>query len=83
LREPVTAELVMYGMLRVVTDAYGGQLARVANPVYRKVLLLTFAPVLTSVPENGLIRSRYVVNGTLNFDGLVDSFKAFVEEHGG
>jgi hypothetical protein len=55
----------------------------VANPVYRKVLLLTFAPVLTSVPENGLIRSRYVVNGTLNFDGLVDSFKAFVEEHGG
>jgi len=82
MREAATMELLMYGVLRVVEDEYGHKLVRIANPIYRKILLLTFAPVLEQPPPNGLIRHLYLVNDTLNFDGLLDSFKSFMEEHG-
>jgi hypothetical protein len=34
------------------------------------------------VPVNGVALNRYLVDGFLNFDGLLDHFKAFMTEHG-
>jgi hypothetical protein len=78
----VTQELIMYGVLRVEEDESRLRYARVSNPIYRKMLLLHFAPPRGELPINGAIVSRYVVNGILDFDSLLDSFKAFMEEHG-
>ena len=82
-REEVTSELLMFGVLRVIEDQHGFQEARIANPIYQKVLLLTFAPNIDEVYQpNGTIRYRYLVDGILDFAGLLDSFKAFMTEHG-
>ncbi|MBI4769191.1 MAG: ATP-binding protein [Chloroflexi bacterium] len=81
--DPVTQELIMYGVLRVVEDARGLRYARLSNPIYRKMLLLRFIPPPEQLPVNGNgALSRYVIEGVLNFDGLLDSFRAFTEEHG-
>ena len=81
-RDPVTAELLMYGILRIETDPYGLRSARIANAIYRKVLLLTFTPALPEYQPNGTVRHRYLVDGLLNFAGLLASFQAFMIEHG-
>ncbi len=82
LREAVTAELLMYGVLRAVESESGAKLARIANPIYRRVLILTFAPTLDYVLDDATIRHQHIANGTLNFDALLDHFKAFMREHG-
>lgn len=46
------------------------------------MLILTFTPSNGDVPVNGNIRHRYVIDGILNMDGLLDSFKVMMEEHG-
>jgi hypothetical protein len=80
--DPTTQELIMYGVLRVVEDAQQLQYARIGNPIYRKMLLQRFAPLPESVPLNGAIIHRYLNNGLLDFDRLLDHFKAFMQEHG-
>lgn len=82
LREAAVAELLMYGVLRVIEDESGVRLARIANPIYRKILILTFAPTVDAPMESGRIRHQHIINGTVNFDALLDHFKAFVQEHG-
>jgi hypothetical protein len=42
-RDPVTQELLMYGILRRVRE-HNLWVARLANPIYRKMLILTFTP---------------------------------------
>ncbi|MEM7132274.1 MAG: ATP-binding protein [Chloroflexota bacterium] len=84
-REPVTQELLMYGILRKMR-AQGVLTAAIANPIYRKMLILTFSPsngdVPTGSPVHGSFRHRYIVDDVLNMDGLMDSFKRMMEEHG-
>jgi hypothetical protein len=80
--DPVTQELIMYGVFRVVEDEYRLRYARLGNPVYRKMLLLRLATSHDLFPLNGAIINRHIVNDMLNFDGVLDSFKAFMEEHG-
>jgi hypothetical protein len=41
-----------------------------------------FTPPNGDVPINGSIRHRYVIEGVLNMDGLLDGFKDMMEEHG-
>ncbi len=79
--DPVTQELIMYGALRVVEDEYHLPYARVGNPIYRKMLLQRFAAPPEPLPINGSA-ANHLINGNLNFDGLLDDFKAFMEEHG-
>jgi hypothetical protein len=83
-QDEVTQELLMYGVLRVVTDENGLDYARVANPIYRKMLIKAFAPSHTLIRQalNGSVQNRFVVNGALHFDALLDAFKAFMEEQG-
>lgn len=81
-RDPVTKELIMYGVLRVVEDGFGNQIARIANPIYRKVLILAFTPPSGDVPLNGSFRHRYVVEGVLDFEGLLAAFQKMMTEHG-
>ena len=81
-RDPVTQELLMYGILRVVEDDFGAQVARVANPIYRKMLILTFTPPNGEIPINGSPRHRYVVEGALNMEGLLNGFQEMMTEHG-
>jgi AAA-like domain len=59
LREAAVAELLMYGVLRVIEDEAGVRLARVANPIYRKILILTFAPTVDAPIESGRIRHQH------------------------
>ncbi|MEM7533450.1 MAG: ATP-binding protein [Chloroflexota bacterium] len=84
-REPVTQELLMYGILRKIRNQ-GVLTASIANPIYRKMLILTFSPSNGDVPAispvHGSFRHRYIVDGVLNMDGLMDSFKRMMEEHG-
>jgi hypothetical protein len=82
--DPVTQELIMYGILRVVESEDGLSYARLSNPIYRKMLLLRFAPSPDELPlnANGATVNRYVRDGILDFDGLLDSFRAFMAEHG-
>ncbi|MEM7537418.1 MAG: ATP-binding protein [Chloroflexota bacterium] len=80
-REPVNQELLMYGILRKIRE--GDILtAMIANPIYRKMLILTFSPSNGDVPVSGSFRHRYIVDGILNMDGLMDGFKRMMEEHG-
>jgi hypothetical protein len=83
-QDEVTQELLMYGVLRVVTDEQGLDYARIANPIYRKMLVKAFAPSHTLVRQalNGSVQNRFVVDGALHFDALLDAFKAFMEEQG-
>jgi hypothetical protein len=81
--DPVTQELIMYGILRVVEDEQRLRYARLSNAIYRKMLLLRFAPPPGELPLNGNgALNRYVRDGILDFGGLLDSFKAFMAEHG-
>jgi hypothetical protein len=43
-QDEVTEELLMYGVFRVLTDENRLDYARIANPIYRKMLLKAFAP---------------------------------------
>ena len=80
--DPATQELIMYGVLRVYENEENLQLARVGNPIYRKMLLLRFAPPTEEIPINGKIANRHVIDDVLNFDGVLDEYKAFMTEHG-
>jgi len=84
-RDPVTQELLMYGILRKMREG-DILIASIANPIYRKMLILTFSPangdVPTDSPVHGSYRHRYIIDGILNMDGLMDSFKRMMEEHG-
>jgi hypothetical protein len=80
--DPITQELLMYGVLRIVEDEFGNQMARLANPIYRKRLILTFTPANGDVPTNGSFRHRYVVDGVLDFERLLASFQEMMHEHG-
>jgi hypothetical protein len=82
LRESVTADLLMYGVLRTVENESGLLVARIANPIYRKVLILTFAPPLEETPDLRSVRYQRLVNGVLHFDELLDQFREFMTEHG-
>ncbi|MEM7539133.1 MAG: ATP-binding protein [Chloroflexota bacterium] len=84
-RAPVTQELLMYGILRKIRQ--GNLLtATIANPIYRKMLILTFSPANGDVPTDlhvyGSFRHRYIVDDILNMDGLMDGFKRMMEEQG-
>lgn len=83
-QDDITQELLMYGVLRVVTDEHGLDYARIANPIYRKMLVKAFAPSHALIRQalNGSVQNRYVIDGILHFDALMDAFKAFMEEHG-
>lgn len=80
--DPVTQDLIMYGVLREVEEEPHLRVARVANPIYRKMLLLRFSRPSHDLQLNGAVRNRYLHNGALDFDGLLDSFHAFMREHG-
>jgi hypothetical protein len=80
--DDATQELVMYGVLRVVEDENSLRYARIGNPIYRKMLLLRFAAPSEPLPVNGGLVHRYLVDGLLNFDALLDQFRAFMTEHG-
>lgn len=83
-QDEVTQDLVMYGVFRVLRDEHGIDYARLANPIYRKMLIKAFAPShdLIRQATNGGVQNRYLVEGVLHFDQLLDQFKAFMEEHG-
>ena len=81
-RDPVTQELLMYGVLRVVKDEFDAELARIANPIYRKMLILTFTPPSGDIPINGSVHHRYVIEGILDMDALLDAFQQMMTEHG-
>lgn len=83
-QDEVTQDLVMYGVFRVLRDEHGIDYARLANPIYRKMLIKAFAPThdLIRQATNGGVQHRYLVEGILHFDQLLDHFKAFMEEHG-
>lgn len=80
--DQVTQELIMYGVLRVIENS--GQLpyARISNPIYRKMLLLRFSSPTEALPVNGNTFNQFVTGGLLDFDGLLGSFQAFMQEHG-
>lgn len=81
-RDSTTQELLMYGILLRVQE-HRRWVARIANPIYRKMLILTFTPPNGGeLPPNGSVLHRYLVDGVLNIEGLLDSFKAMMEEHG-
>lgn len=80
--DDATQELIMYGVLRVVEDENTLRYARLGNPIYRKMLLLRFAASPEPLPVDGGVVQRYLVDGLLNFDALLDHFKAFMTEHG-
>lgn len=81
--DPVTQELLMYGILRVVEDQFGNQMARIANPIYRKRLILTFRPPNGGdIPANGSFRHQYVLEGVLDFGRLLKDFQQMMQEHG-
>lgn len=79
---PVTQELLMYGVLRIVEDEQHLRFARIACPIYRKLLLMHLARPELDPPINGSLANRYLVNGVLNLDGLLESFQVFMTEHG-
>jgi hypothetical protein len=83
-QDEVTQELVMYGILRVLRDEQGIEYARMANPIYRKMLVKTFAPTHALIKQatNGSIQNLFLTEGELQFDRLLDHFKAFMQEHG-
>lgn len=81
--DPITQELLMYGVMRVLPDAFGHRQARIANPIYRKRLIMTFKPANgAGLSPNGNVRHRYVIDGVLDMDGLLTSFQQMMSEHG-
>lgn len=83
-QDEVTQELLMYGVMRTVANEQNIEYARIANPIYQKMLVKAFAPTNSIIEQtiNGSVYHRYLVENNLNFDGLLDSFKAFMEEYG-
>jgi hypothetical protein len=84
-RDEVTQELLMYGVLRLVPGENGVEYARIANPIYGKVLVKAFAPRHTIIGQratHSVIYHHFMVEGRIHFDKLMDSFKAFMEEYG-
>lgn len=83
-QDEVTQDLIMYGIFRVLRDEQGIDYARMANPIYRKILVKAFAPShpLIRQATNGGVQNLYLVEGQLHFDRLLDNFKLFMEEHG-
>ncbi len=79
--DPTTQTLLMYGILRRVRQS-SGWIARLANPIYRKRLILTFTPPHNGESINGEIRHRYLVEGVLHFEGLLERFQQMMREHG-
>lgn len=71
----------MYGILRQLKE---GQLwvARIANPIYRKRLIRVFTPPENGETVNGSVHHRYVADGVLNFEGLLESFQTMMQAHG-
>ncbi len=61
-----------------------GGYARIANPIYRKMLVKAFAPTHSIMRRvvNGHTYNRFIVDDKLHVDHVMDSFKAFMEEHG-
>lgn len=80
-RDPVTQELLMCGILRRVREN-NFWVARLANPIYRKMLILTFSPPNGELYLNGSFRHRYVIEGLLDIAGILDGFKEMMTEHG-
>lgn len=80
-RNPIIQELIMYGIMRRVyeNDVW---VARIANPIYRKMLILTFTPPNGDIPYNGSFRHRYLIEGVLDLEGLLDGFTEMMQEHG-
>ena len=77
-----TQDLLMYGVLRGVEDTQHLRFARIACPIYRKLLLMRLARPELDPPVNGSVANRYVTGGVLDFDRLLESFQAFMAEHG-
>lgn len=82
--DPITQELLMYGILRVIEDEYGNLLARIANPIYRKRLIMVFKPSHGALAGelNGSFHHRYVLDGVLDFEGVLTGFQRMMTEHG-
>ncbi|MEM7532435.1 MAG: AAA-like domain-containing protein [Chloroflexota bacterium] len=85
-QDEVMQEFLMYGIMRLIPDEYGSEYARIANPIYQKLLVKTFAPshsLIRQVPITELqVYHRFMVEDILDTDSLMDSFKDFMEEHG-
>ena len=83
-QDEVTQELLMFGVLRVHEDQNGVEYARIANPIYQKILVKAFAPTHSIMRQvvNGNMLNRFVVDNQLHLDHVMDSFKDFMEEHG-
>lgn len=79
--DSITQALIMYGILRQVKEG-DNWVARLANPIYRKRLIRVFTPPHNGETINGSARHRYVVEGVLNFEGLLESFQRMMQEHG-
>lgn len=81
--DAVTQELLMYGILRQVREARRW-VARLANPIYRKRLILTFTPPQGTLATelNGSFQHRYVIDGVLDFEGVLNGFQQMMTEHG-
>jgi hypothetical protein len=75
---PVPQDLLMYGVLRAVEDAQHLRFARIACPIYRKLLLMRLARPELDPPVNGSVANRYLTGGVLDFDRLLESFQAFM-----
>jgi hypothetical protein len=83
-QDEVMQDLLMYGVLRTVADEHDRPYARIANPIYQRMLVKAFAPShqLIQRAAQHVVRPPYMVNGHINFDALLDHFKAFMEEYG-
>ena len=55
----------MYGIIRRLQEG-GFLVARIANPIYQKMLILTFSPSNGDVPTTGNMRHRYLIEGVRN-----------------
>lgn len=71
-RDEVTEELLMYGVLRLVPDDYGIEYARIANPIYGKMLVKAFAPrhtVISQQAAHSVIYHHFIVDGRIHLSG--------------
>jgi len=73
-------KLIMYGLIK---EGEKGN-TEIANPIYKKVLLKTFAPVADgeSFFANGITPSRFIEGEKLNLKSFLVHFKEFVERIG-
>ncbi len=80
-RDPVTQELLISGLLRPVRED-NLWLARLANPIYRKMLILAFTPAGGEMAIDGNLRHHYLVDGLLDMDKLLDAFQRMIVKPG-